>query len=242
MHAMPPPDSRNPPALQEEDVTVVRIFESLRASIVGGAVAPGQPINSVELAARFGTSRTPVREALLLLSQYGLVNLTARKRPRVAPVSVKTIRDLYALRSALHVYISEAIVRGATDNALHELRAQASALISQFEKSSTEEHLQGVEDYLAVEAALADNEVVLGVLDSLRWKIAWFRRLGSISREQLLVLAHDRLRVADAYLDRDARLAEAMNRSMLGKAATYCEKSFTRAISARGSDGPVGSE
>lgn len=72
------------------------------------------------------------------------------------------------------------------------------------------------------------NEVVLGVLDSLRGKIAWFRRLGTMSREQLIVLAHDRLRVAKAWLDRDARLAEAMNRSMLKKAAEYCEELSSR--------------
>lgn len=221
-----PAASPSPEAPLEDDMTVVKIFESLRKSIVSGAIAPGHPINSVELAAHFGTSRTPVREALLMLSQYGLVNLTARKRPRVAPVSVKTIRDLYALRTALHVYISEAIVQGAAEDALKDLRAQAAALIAQFGAKTTEEHLQGVESYLAAEAALAGNEVVLGVLDSLKWKIAWFRRLGMMSREQLLILAHDRLRVAEAYLDRDARLAEAMNRSMLKKAAEYCEQSF----------------
>lgn len=212
----------------EDDMTVVRIFESLRRRIVSGAVAPGNPINSVELAASFGSSRTPVREALLMLSQYGLVNLTARKRPRVASVSVKAIRDLYALRTALHVYLSEAVVEGASDDALQDLRARAAELIAQFDARSTEDHLVGVESYLAAEAALAGNDIVLGVLDSLRWKIAWFRRLGTMSREQLWVLAHDRLRVAEAYLDRDARLAEAMNRSMLKKAADYCEKSFVR--------------
>jgi DNA-binding GntR family transcriptional regulator len=216
----------NSEAPLEDDMTVVKIFESLRKSIIGGAIAPGHPINSVELAAHFGTSRTPVREALLILSQYGLINLTARRRPRVASVSVKTIHDLYALRTALHVYISEAIVQGAPEDALTDLRARAAALIAQFEAMSTEEHLQGVESYLAAEAALAGNDVVLGVLDSLKWKIAWFRRLGTMSREQLIVLAHDRLRVAEAYLDRDARLAEAMNRSMLKKAAEYCEKNF----------------
>jgi DNA-binding GntR family transcriptional regulator len=215
-----------PEASLDGDMTVVRIFESVRDRIVSGAIAPGSPINSVELAAHFGTSRTPVREALLILSQYGLVTLTARKRPRVAPVSAKTVRDLYALRTALHVYISEAIVQGAGGDALKALRARAAALIEQFDSKATEAHLRDVEAYLATEASLSDNELVLGVLDSLKWKIAWFRRLGAMSREQLKVLAHDRLRVAEAYLDRDARLAEALNRSMLKKASDYCEKNF----------------
>lgn len=219
-----------PPALVavEDDIVVVKIVESLRDSIISGEIAPGSSINSVELAGRFGTSRTPVREALLILNQFGLVTLPPRRRPQVAPVSSKAIRDLYALRSALHVYISEAIVEAAADDALRELRDMAARLVESFDQASRMEHLQRVEAYLAAESALAGNEVVIGVLESLRWKIAWFRRLGMMSREELKILANDRLRVAEAYLDRDARLAEAMNRSMLKKAAGYCEQNFVR--------------
>ena len=44
---------------------------------------PGADLNSVELATRFGTSRTPVREALMLLEKEGLVEIPPRRRPRV---------------------------------------------------------------------------------------------------------------------------------------------------------------
>jgi hypothetical protein len=44
-------------------------------------------------------------------------------------------------------------------------------------------------------------------------------------------LSQDRLRVAEAYRDRDARLADALNRSMLKKAALYCEENFLKAAS-----------
>lgn len=213
-------------ALDTEDITVAKIFETVRNSIIVGTLAPGQVINSVELANQFGTSRTPVREALLMLFQYGLITLEARKRPRVADVSVKVIRDLYAVRTAMHAYISEAIVLSASDEELKALRHQASLLIEKFEKKTTAVHLEDVETYLAKEAQLCGNDIVLDVLNSLKWKISWFRRLGLMSREQLKILAIDRLRVAEAYLDRDAKLAEALNRSMLRKAGQYCEENF----------------
>lgn len=220
------------PARASDDITVDKIFESLRARIVSGQIAPGTVINSVEIASHFGTSRTPVREALLLLGQYGLVTLAARRRPRVSDVSAKAIRDLYALRTALHACLAQAIVQAAPDAALQVLRARALELIEAFDSRSTEAHLVDVEAYLGEEVRLGDNEVVAGVLDSLKWRIAWFRRLGSLSREQLKGLAMDRLRVADAYLDRDARLAEALNRSMLKKTGDYCEQNFLNALTA----------
>lgn len=209
-----------------EDITVVTIVESVRDSIVRGSLAPGSVINSVELAHQFGTSRTPVREALLILNQYGLITLTARRRPQVAPVSVKAIRDLYALRAALHAYISDAIVQTAADEALEGLRAQAALLLDEADRQDGERHMRKIETYLSTEAQLCGNEMVIDVLESLKWKISWFRRLGMMSPAQLKTLAADRLRVAEAYLERDARLAEAINRSMLRKAGDYCEQNF----------------
>ncbi len=234
-----PPTEPTDPRI-DDDMTVVKIFESLRDRIVSGAIAPDSLINSVEIAQRFGTSRTPVREALMLLSKYGLITMAARRRPRVAPVSVKGIQDLYALRTALHAYISEAIVRGAPDDALQALRQDAAQLLSDFDDQSTDAHLTSVEAYLSTEVRLSGNAVVQDVLESLQWKISWFRRAGSMSRTQLKVLAFDRVRVADAYLDRDARLAEALNRSMLKKAGAYCELNFVAARAAvEGEPGPA---
>lgn len=232
MEAMLPSPTSPDVASADDDNTVNKIFEAVRDRIVTGVISPGTLINSVELAQHFGTSRTPVREALLILSQYGLVTLTARRRPQVAPVSVKAIRDLYALRTALHVYLSEAIVAQASDLALQGLRAQAVRLQDAFDASDTETHLKAVEDYLALESRLADNALVLEVLDSLKWRIAWFRRLGALSRDQLRLLTQDRIRAADAYLTRDAPLAQAINRSMLRQAGTACESSFERASEA----------
>ena len=210
----------------DDDIIVVRIFESLRDRIVHGDLVPGSLINSVEQAQQFGTSRTPVREALLILSQHGLVNLSARRRPRVAEVSTQAIRDLYALRIALHHFIAEAVVENATDAALDDLLDAAHSLLADFETTDTAAHLQAVEQYLALEASLAGNARVQEVLESMKWRIAWYRRLGGFSRDALRTAATDRIRVAQAYKDRDTLLAQALNRSMLRKAVATCEKGF----------------
>jgi DNA-binding GntR family transcriptional regulator len=209
-----------------DDITVIKIFDSLRTQIIQGDIAPGAFINSVALAKSFGTSRTPIREALLMLDHYGLVMLEARRRPRVSDVSVKAIRDLYALRAAMHAYVSHAIVTQADSAAIASLLARAVALIEDLDRQSTEVHLQHVEAYLQTEFELAGNDEVLQVVDSLRWRIARLRRLGAMDKEELRTIAHDRVRVAHAYADRDGALAEAMNRSMLAKAAAYCERRF----------------
>ena len=56
-----------------------RVYEDLRALIIGGEYAPGERLRAEALAARFGTSRTPVREALMLLEGDGLVEIEPRR-------------------------------------------------------------------------------------------------------------------------------------------------------------------
>src|SRR5690606_32398573 len=170
---------------QRDDVVVATLVDTIGTDIISGRLAPGSDINSVELANRFGTSRTPVREALLILDRYGLVSLTARKRPRAAGESVEAIRELYELRRALHIYISDAIVKRASDNDLIHLLQQAEVLLDNVRADSLEEQFVRIEAYLDVEYDLCGNALVIETLSLLKWKIGWFRRLALMTPAQL---------------------------------------------------------
>lgn len=209
-----------------DDLVVAAIVEMVREDIISGRLAPGADINSVELAARSGTSRTPVREALLILDRYGLVTLAAYKRPRVASVTAEAIEELYDLRRALHAYVSGAVIRRASDEDLTAMHRQAQALRDGAEETPLEQQFQKIESYLEVEYALCGNSVVIGVLNSLRWRIGWFRRIARMTPSQMLSISEDRLRAAKAYLERDTELATALNDSMLRRGGRYSRQNF----------------
>ena len=196
----------------DRQLVVSRIRDKLREDIVSGVISPGAIINSVELARQFGTSRTPVREALLILVQDGLVSLADYRRPRVTQVSVDVIKDLYGFREALHAYIARTLVSNASDEELSLLRDMAIALLNST-ADPAELHLQGVEAYHTEELRLCANEVMTAVLGGLKFKIRWFRRVGMPTREQFTILAHTRIQAIEACLERDAFLAEAISQS-----------------------------
>lgn len=77
-----------------------RVLVSLRAAIVTGQLAPGQPLRDRELAAQLGVSRTPVREALFRLAATGLV-IGSDRGWSVAPLTEQDIRELFELRRVL---------------------------------------------------------------------------------------------------------------------------------------------
>ena len=77
--------------------------EQIRELIVDGTIRPGQPLREQELEQRFGTSRSPIREALRLLELSGLVTHVQRKGFRVTLYSETQIRHLDLLRAELEV-------------------------------------------------------------------------------------------------------------------------------------------
>lgn len=77
------------------------VLERLRADIATGTYRPGDPLRQNDLAAAYGVSPTPVREALRLLVSGGLVEYNRHKGATVKSLSAAEIRDLYALRAAM---------------------------------------------------------------------------------------------------------------------------------------------
>src|SRR3954447_20658252 len=78
-----------------------QVAERLRAEIVAGERAPGSRLRQVEIARGLGVSTTPVREALAMLQQEGLVRLHPQKGAVVFLPSVADLREHYEIRAAL---------------------------------------------------------------------------------------------------------------------------------------------
>ena len=70
------------------------IARHLREEIVTGRLAPGTVIKDAELADRLGVSITPVREAIVLLSAEGLIDISPNRTRRITDVSQKNALEL----------------------------------------------------------------------------------------------------------------------------------------------------
>ncbi|WP_299724205.1 GntR family transcriptional regulator [uncultured Tateyamaria sp.] len=80
---------------------VDRALSALRQMIFSGVLTPGSDHLETELAEQLGMSRTPVREAALMLQAQGLVEVRPRRGIRVLPVSAQDMRDIYDILTEL---------------------------------------------------------------------------------------------------------------------------------------------
>ena len=79
-----------------------QIAAKLSERIVSGALAPGDRIMEQALAAEFGVSRGPVREALRLAEKEGLVTIPARRGAQVTKLSIDEVREIFDVRAVLN--------------------------------------------------------------------------------------------------------------------------------------------
>lgn len=84
--------------------------DRLRDAILSGELVPGEKIVEEQLCADIGISRAPLREALRLLAQQGLVEHLPRRGSRVAEWSPKDILQLFELRNVLERHAIESAV------------------------------------------------------------------------------------------------------------------------------------
>jgi DNA-binding GntR family transcriptional regulator len=191
------------------------IFEELATAIVEGRLPPGHEVNSMDLARQFNTSRTPVREALLLLEREGLVIVPPRRRPFVSPVALSQVREIYEIRASLYALVSELVVQRATDEEISSLWGWQKVLENDATSADVDGYFWHNVGFRNAEAALSRNGELQRRLSSLGLQMHRFRHLSLSLPGRLLHSVADHERLVRAYADRDVALAAAVSKSLV---------------------------
>jgi len=106
------------------------IARHLREEIVTGRLAPGTVIKDAELADRLGVSITPVREAIVLLSAEGLIDISPNRTRRITDVSQKNALELIDVMCVLACAGVEWGVPNLTDADLARMRQRLDEMLA----------------------------------------------------------------------------------------------------------------
>ncbi|WP_433289991.1 GntR family transcriptional regulator [Pseudonocardia sp. CA-142604] len=106
---------------QTESVNA-QVLDALRAAVITGELQPGTLHSVQTLATQLGVSRTPVREALIKLSQQGMVRFERNRGVRVLQTSLHDLEEVFALRLLLEVPATRRACRQIDEAGRRELR------------------------------------------------------------------------------------------------------------------------
>jgi DNA-binding GntR family transcriptional regulator len=104
-------------------------YARIRRRIVGCDLAPGEQVTEGQLVETHGIGKTPVREALQRLAQEGLVQPIRRHGYRVAPITLRDVRDLFGLRLIIEPAAAELAVGRLDVDHLRDIQARYAACL-----------------------------------------------------------------------------------------------------------------
>ncbi|MGO4105294.1 GntR family transcriptional regulator [Leifsonia sp. YAF41] len=197
-------------------------YERLRDDIIHWRLEPGTPLAEIEVSARIGVSRTPVREALSRLINEGLVSNASGRTAIVTPVSRAQIEQLFELREALETQAARLAARRRDTAAFEALKeAFLSASLDDLSephgvvepgttgsRNSSSDSTYILADRLdaAIDSAM-DNSYLRGALGDIRGHLARARRHAHANPRRLEQARIEHLLIIDAILRRDEVLA-----------------------------------
>ena len=100
----------------------LELVDRLQPLIIGGELPPGSKVPEKDLCARFGVSRTPLREALKVLASDGLIHLQPNRGAWVTTVTVSEVQEVFPVLGALEALSGELACAVITDAEIDRVR------------------------------------------------------------------------------------------------------------------------
>jgi DNA-binding GntR family transcriptional regulator len=188
----------------------VAATEVIRSAIVDGRLHPGQRLKEEELARELGISRTPVREALLMLQAEGLVDASPNRGAKVRTHSAQDLDDLYQLRALLEGHAARRAASRLADEAISSLHASCRRFEALLETEKADFRELVKENVVFHETILegADSARLAAMVRNVIELPLVYRSYIWYSPDQQRISGHYHVQIARALEARDAERAE----------------------------------
>jgi len=197
------------PHTRVEDTSKSRAYKQLRRSIIMGRCKSGERLNLEELTKTYNTSITPLRDALQMLAQEGLVTIKPRSGYFVSPTTLKQLRELFDLREILELAAVERAAPRISDECIQQLE-HVHAGYTGDDDESYDRYTDENRHFHFLIAEASGNHELAETLGRLHDQLARFMVLRGAGKTQEFTHAHivEALRARDVAAARQAMLDE----------------------------------
>ena len=146
-----------------------RVYLALKRDIITGVHPSGEALSEKDLAERYSSSRTPVREAAVRLQQDHLLKIIPNRGYFITKISLQDLTDLYDYRAAVECACAElAAMKGMNPALLERLEALANTEFTINDRKCYENFIwKDTEFHLGI-AQLARNHLLLQAVEAAR--------------------------------------------------------------------------
>ncbi|WP_283132876.1 GntR family transcriptional regulator [Rhizohabitans arisaemae] len=174
-----------------------QVAQALRSALIAGEMRPGTVYSAPVLAAQFGVSPTPVREAMLDLAKEGLVEAVRNKGFRVTDLSERDLDEIAEIRALIEVPIVARLADPARAEEFAALRPVAERIVAAAETGDLVAYVDADLGFHLGLLALAGNRHLVEVVRDLRSRARLYGLASLVERGALAHSAVEHLTLLD---------------------------------------------
>jgi DNA-binding GntR family transcriptional regulator len=186
---------------------------TLEAEILSGTLRPGDRLDEVELAARFGVSRTPVRQALHALAAGGLLDIKSRQGACVSSLSIAMLLEMFQMMAELEGLCASFAARRARPEQRRQLQEIHARLVCIFDEDDPEQFYEVNREFHEAVYAAANSEFIADQTLALRNRVSPYRRYVTFQPGRMAATLDEHEEVLKAILASNPAAAQQAMRS-----------------------------
>ena len=180
----------------------VRVADRLRGAILSGRLRPGTGLVETALAEQLKVSRAPIREAIQILENDGLVETIAYKGKRVKPLTAREMDETYSMREAFEVMAVRRILENGAP--LDALKIHCDEMLAAAENDNFEALTAADEAFHHALIRLADHDLLMASWKNLYLRIHQIMALRNRDERNLTEVARNHPPIVQALANGDA--------------------------------------
>jgi DNA-binding GntR family transcriptional regulator len=193
----------------------IQIADMLRDMIMTGKLKEGDKVNEGQLCETMGISKTPMREALRVLSVEGLIRLVPNRGAFVTKPEFEEIAEMFDVMSLLEGYCARRACEKMTSKDFAHLEKLHAKLEENFEQNDQEEYIRINNQYHSLVQEIAGNRTINQIVDGLRKKILLYRFQSLNLPDRFASSIREHRDLLEAFRQRDDSRADALMREHL---------------------------
>lgn len=193
-----------------------QVEEALSSQVIAGVLAPGTVLTAPTLAAQFGVSATPVREALLTLQRRGFLEPLRNKGFRVTEISIDELQQLARVRQLLECPPMRDIAGRLPAGLVDELRGLADEIVASGEEGRMQDYLAADTRFHLALIELVGNEHLTRLVRELRQQTRLGGLAALVESGGMAASAAEHAQLLDLLVDGDGEGAESLMRRHIG--------------------------
>lgn len=162
----------------------IEVADRLREMIMWGQLQPGQRLNERQFCERFDISRTPLREAFMMLSSEGLLKLLPNRGAMVTPLTLTELEDMFQVMAVLEGLAGELACQRATEEDIEEITALHREMLEHHARDELKPYFEANQAIHQKIVDCARNAELTDIYKKLSVRIRRARYMANFSKER----------------------------------------------------------